>query len=152
MEVISTVALISINATLAAQLISFLIFLFIINRLMFRPLQDVMGERERCVEDMQQEIVAAEADINDILTILEEEETKAKQEALAIQKNLEKEGIQQAETALKETTAEIERLKAETSQAVEQQILEVKQHLAQESEKLSRIIMEKALDRSLSHE
>jgi F-type H+-transporting ATPase subunit b len=152
MEVISTIALISINATLAAQLISFLIFLFIINRLMFRPLQDVMGERERRVDDMQQEIVNAEADRKHILAILEEEEAKAKQDALMIQKNLEKDGTQKAEAAVKEATAEIERLRVETTQAVQQQILDVKQHLAEESEKLSRVIMEKTLDRSLSHE
>jgi F-type H+-transporting ATPase subunit b len=152
MEVISTIALISINATLAAQLISFLIFLFIINRLMFRPLQDVMGERERRVDDMQQEIVTAEADRKHILAILEEEEAKAKQDALMIQKNLEKDGTQKAEAAVKEATAEIERLRVETTQAVQQQILDVKQHLAEESEKLSRVIMEKTLDRSLSHE
>jgi F-type H+-transporting ATPase subunit b len=152
MEVISTIALISINATLAAQLISFLIFLFIINRLMFRPLQDVMGERERRVDEMEQEIVNAEADRKHILAILEEEEAKAKQDALMIQKNLEKDGTQKAEAAVKEATAEIERLRVETTQAVQQQILDVKQHLAEESEKLSRVIMEKALDRSLSHE
>jgi F-type H+-transporting ATPase subunit b len=152
MEVISTIALISINATLAAQLISFLIFLFIINRLMFRPLQDVMGERERRVDEMEQEIVNAEADRKHILAILEEEEAKAKQDALMIQKNLEKDGTQKAEAAVKEATAEIERLRVETTQAVQQQILDVKQHLAEESEKLSRVIMEKTLDRSLSHE
>jgi F0F1-type ATP synthase membrane subunit b/b' len=101
---------------------------------------------------MQQEIVTAEADMKHILALLEEEEAKTKQDALVIQKNLEKDGIQKAQAAVKEAIAEIERLKVETSQAVQQQILDVKHHLAEESEKLSRVIMEKALDRSLSHE
>jgi F-type H+-transporting ATPase subunit b len=152
MEVISTVALISINATMAAQLVSFLIFLFIINRLMFRPLQDVMGEREQRIEGMQQDIVTADADMKQILAILAEEEAKAKQEAFLIQQKLENEGNQKAEAAFKEVGAEIERLKAQTHQEVERQILDVKQHLAEESRKLSTVIMEKALDRSLSHE
>ena len=39
MQIISNIALISINETLVVQLISFLIFLFIINRIMFRPLR-----------------------------------------------------------------------------------------------------------------
>jgi F-type H+-transporting ATPase subunit b len=146
------VALISINATMAAQLFSFLIFLFIINRLMFRPLQDVMGEREQRIEGMQQDIVTADADMKRILAILAEEEAKAKQEAFLIQKNLENEGSMTAKAAFKEVSAEIERLKAQTHQEVERQILDVKQHLAEESRKLSTVIMEKALDRSLSHE
>ncbi|RJP41671.1 MAG: hypothetical protein C4548_09020 [Desulfobacteraceae bacterium] len=152
MEVISTVALISINATLAAQLVSFLIFLFIINRLMFRPLQDVMGERERRIEDMRQEIEAADADMKQIFATLSDEEAKAKQDALLIQHKLEKEASQQSDVAFREVSAEIERLKAQTRQEVDRQILNVKQHLAEESLKLSKVIMEKALDRSLSHE
>lgn len=152
MEVISTVALISINATLAAQLFSFLIFLFVINRLMFRPLQNVMGERERRIEGIQQEIVAADAEMKKILATLEKEETKAKKEAFVIQNELEKEGGQKAGEFFREASAEIDRLKAQAHQEVERQILDVRQHLAGESEKLSRVIMEKALDRSLSHE
>lgn len=152
MEVISTVALISINATLAAQVVSFLIFLFAINRLMFRPLRDVIGERNRRIDGIQQEVVAADQEMKKILATIENEETKVKHDAVAIQKALEREGNQSAEAALGVAAAEIERLKAQTSEEVKRQIADVRQHLAQESEKLSRIIMEKALDRSLSHE
>jgi F-type H+-transporting ATPase subunit b len=152
MEVISTVALISINATLAAQLVSFLIFLFIINRLMFRPLQDTMEQRERQMEDMEKEIETADAEMKKIFATLEKEETKAKKDAFAIEHKLEQEGNQHAEAVFKEASAEIEKLKAQTRQEVEGQIFDVRQHLAQESEKLSRAIMEKALDRSFSHE
>lgn len=152
MEVISTVALISINATLAAQVISFLIFLFVINRLMFRPLQNVMGERERRIEGMQQEIMTADAEMKQILATLEREEAKAKNEAFVMQKKLENEGNQTAGEFFQEATAEIDRLKTQANQEVQRQIVDVRQYLAEESEKLSRVIMEKALDRSLSHE
>ena len=37
MEIVSKIALITINETLVIQLVSFLIFLFVINRMMFRP-------------------------------------------------------------------------------------------------------------------
>ena len=52
MEVVSTIGLITINETVIIELISFLIFLFLINRIMFRPLQDIMGEREAHIEDI----------------------------------------------------------------------------------------------------
>jgi len=45
MQIVSNVALISINETMVVQLISFLIFLFVINRVMFRPLRESMHER-----------------------------------------------------------------------------------------------------------
>ena len=45
MQIITNIALISINETLIVQLLSFLIFLFIINRVMIRPLRGVMSDR-----------------------------------------------------------------------------------------------------------
>ena len=53
MQIVSNVALISINETFLVQLISFLIFLFIINRVMIRPLRGVMREREEYVEKLK---------------------------------------------------------------------------------------------------
>jgi F-type H+-transporting ATPase subunit b len=53
MEIISNIALITINATLFHQLVAFLIFLFIINRIMFRPLRSVMAERDDMIEKIK---------------------------------------------------------------------------------------------------
>ena len=60
MQIISNIALISINETVIIQVISFLIFLYIINRIMFRPLRNVMADRENHIKMLQQDIVAAE--------------------------------------------------------------------------------------------
>ena len=59
MEIVSNIALISINATMFHQLIAFLVFLFIINRIMFRPLRSVMGERESFMEKIRLDTVDA---------------------------------------------------------------------------------------------
>ena len=56
MHIISNIALITINETLFVQLISFLIFLFIINRIMFRPLQNTMSERESYIDQTNRDI------------------------------------------------------------------------------------------------
>ena len=59
MEIVSNIALISINETLVIQLVSFLLFVFIINRVMFRPLRSAMAERERYLARLNDEIVSA---------------------------------------------------------------------------------------------
>ena len=56
MEIINTIALISINETLIVQLLSFLVFLFLINRVMIRPLRSVIDEREDFVTRVRKEI------------------------------------------------------------------------------------------------
>jgi F-type H+-transporting ATPase subunit b len=57
MEIVSNIALITINWTLFHQLIAFLIFMFIMNRIMFRPIQRVMDERDNLIERINQETI-----------------------------------------------------------------------------------------------
>ena len=57
MEIISNIALITINETLIAQLLAFLIFMFVINRLMFKPLQGVMTERQGYIDKDRKSVV-----------------------------------------------------------------------------------------------
>ena len=151
-EITRVSALISINATLFAQLISFLIFMMIINRLMYHPLQDIMAERERHIERMNDEIATGESDLEEIFYKIDSRKRQVKDEAFAAQQRLENEGARQAETLFAGANEEIDKLNEETKQEIQRQIEEVRQHLAEESEKMSRIIMEKALNRRLAYE
>ena len=151
-EITRAVALISINATLVAQLISFLIFMMLISRLMYQPLQDIMVERDRQVEQMKKDIETAEADLEEIFYKIELETRKVKDEAFTSQHRLEKDGAAQAQELFSNTNAEIGRLHEETKKEVQRQIEDARQYLADESERISRVIMEKALDRRVAHE
>lgn len=151
-EITKAVALISINATLVVQLISFLIFMMLISRMMYHPLQDIIAERDRQVEQMKEEIGAAEADLEDIFFRIETRTREVKDEAFALQQRLEKDGMRQADALYEGVAAEIDALNEETKKEVRRQIENVRRHLADESDRVSRVIMEKALDRRLSHE
>lgn len=151
-EITRAVALISINATLVAQLISFLIFMMLISRLMYQPLQDVMVERDRQVEQMKKDIETAEADLEEVFLMIETETRKVKDEAFASQHRLEKDGADQAQALFSNTSTEIDRLHEETKKEVQRQIEDARQYLADESERISGVIMEKALDRRVAHE
>ena len=59
MEVVENVALISINATMVVQLISFLIFMVLLNRIMVRPLRTIMNERQSYIKQVGQDLTAA---------------------------------------------------------------------------------------------
>jgi F-type H+-transporting ATPase subunit b len=151
-EITRAVALISINATLVVQLISFLIFMMLISRLMYQPLQDIVAERDRQIELMEKEIAATEADLEEVFFTIESQMLQAKNDAFAAQHQLEKDAAKQADALFEGVTAEISRLHEETKTEVQRQVQEVRQHLAEESERLSRIIMEKALDRRMANE
>ena len=149
MEIISNIALITINATLFHQLVAFLIFLFIINRIMFRPLRSVMAERDDMIEKIKLDTTNAGETIERLNNELKERESKVRKEALKIQIELEEKGKQESDEILKSTLQEIELLKDKNEATVNAQIMKAKKDLQKESEALALNIMEKLLGRRL---
>lgn len=150
MEVITNIALITINETMVIQLVSFLIFMFIMNRIMFRPLRKVMKERDDYITNLESEIGGAEKELEKINRQLREEEVSVRQDALNAKEELEKSGSQEAEGIFNVTRDEIEVLKTKAEKEIEAQIFEAKKYIRTESETLAVQIMEKILDRRLA--
>ncbi|UCD31501.1 MAG: hypothetical protein JSW04_10060 [Desulfobacterales bacterium] len=150
MEIISTNALISINGTLIAQLVSFLIFLFILNRIMIRPLQGVMGERESFLEKIKQDTDDNAKEFERLNLEVKGLKSDVRHEAFGIRLELEERGVQEASALLKSTRQEIESIKEKMEVKINVQISDAKKHLQKESEALAVNIMEKLLDRRLT--
>jgi F-type H+-transporting ATPase subunit b len=150
MQIISTTALISINGTLIAQVVSFLIFLFIINRIMIRPLQNSMAERDNHIEQMKQDIVDADKDVENISMQLEERKSAVIAEALGITKELDQSGSKKADEIFVSARSEVAALKEKATKEVDAQLAEATKHLKKESEALAINVMEKILDRRLA--
>ena len=149
MQIISNIALISINETLFFQLISFLVFLFIINRLMFRPLRSVMVERDNHIGQIQRDIVDKENEFRNLTIQLKQHESAIKEEAFELKKELEDLGSQQAAEMFVSVKKEIEALKEKTQKEVDIQIAKARKDVGKESEDLAVSIMERILDRRL---
>ena len=150
MELISNIALITINETLFHHLIAFLIFLFIINRIMFRPLRKVMAERDGVIEKIKADTTNAGKTLERLNEELKERESEVRMEALKVQHELEANGNQVSAEILKSTLQEIETLKDKNEAIVKNQITEARKHLQKEAEALSMNIMEKLLGRRLA--
>ena len=148
MEIISTVALININETLIFQVISFLIFLFIINRIMFRPLRKVMNERETYIETVQKDIAAAEIQFEDLTNQIQAQENDVRDEAFTQKEQLEAAGSQQAAEIMASTREEINALRMEAQKDVDARISAARKHVEKESEDLAKHIIETVLYRS----
>lgn len=150
MEIISNVALISINETLIAQLASFLIFLYIINRIMFKPLLSVLSEREDHIDKMYREIAEAEEELDKVKRMLSKNEKAVKKEAFSIRQKLESDGQTRADQILQEALNQIEVMRESGRAEVKAQLEEAKKSIQKESEILVHQIMEKVLERRLA--
>jgi F-type H+-transporting ATPase subunit b len=150
MQIISNIALISINETLIVQIISFLIFLYIINRIMFRPLRSVMADRENHIKSIQQDIVTADHKLDTLADQIRAQESAVKSEAFAQKALLEEAGGRRADEIFAATRKEIEAARDIAQKEVDAQIFEAKKFIKAESEALALSVMEKLLDRRLS--
>jgi len=150
MEIVSNIALISINETMLVQLASFLIFLFIINRIMFRPLRKTMTEREEYIDALKAEIVKADQSLDDMKQRIKDSETAVRQEAFRMRESLMEEASATAEEIFGKARVEIDSQRAEAERYVEGQMTKAQQHLEAESRTLAASIMEKVLGRSIA--
>jgi F-type H+-transporting ATPase subunit b len=150
MEIVSTIALISINATLVVQLLSFLLFLLIINRVMFRPLRNTMRERESFIENLGREIETADGERDRIMTLLARQEREVRKEADAQRRKRRDEGAAEARRLVDGALARIARMHREAEADVARQMAEAGQSVALEAERLSVALMEKVLERRIS--
>jgi F-type H+-transporting ATPase subunit b len=150
MQIISNIALISINETLIVQVLSFLLFLFIINRLMFRPLRSVMSERQKHIQKIQEDIAAAEKKVTSLFDQVKKKELEVKQEAFSQTKSLEESATRQVAEILSATSEKIAAQRQKAQKEVDAQIQEARNSLGKEAEILALNIMEQLLGRRLN--
>lgn len=148
MQIISNIALISINETLIVQVISFLIFLFIINRIMFRPLRHVMDERKSHIDRIQQDIDNAQSEYETLTDQIRTRENDVRNEAFEQREQLAAKGQQQAADIIASTREEINTLRTEAEKEVGLQIAAARKRVQMEVEDLSKKIIATVLHRS----
>ncbi len=143
-------ALITINETLVVQLISFLIFLFLINRIMFRPLCNAMQQREKHIDGLTNGINNSKTQLVKMNKELQIHEAEAIKEASQRKDSLEEDGTRHANEIIEEARKEIQGLKEECQQYIDAQIKQARTSLKKESENLAVKIIEKILDRGMA--
>ncbi|NOY67954.1 MAG: ATP synthase F0 subunit B [Deltaproteobacteria bacterium] len=147
MHIISKIAMITINETLFVEMISFLIFLFLINRIMFKPLRATMSERDGYILGVEDDIQDAGCRLDALNREIKENESAVVEKALEDRNKLEEEGSIESEKIFVQAKSEIENIRAENHRIMAEQLFEAKKKLARESEELAVAIIEKVLDR-----
>lgn len=147
MEIISNVALISINETLIVQVVGFLVFLFVINRIMFRPLRNVMSDRDIHIERVKRDITQAQKEVDAITSQIQEQESATRKEALELKDDLEATGSQQAKEIFESVKKQITADRQKVQQEIKVRIAEERKAVEKESQALALNIIDKIINR-----
>lgn len=150
MYIDSNIALITINETLIVQLVSFLIFMYLLNRVMIRPLRNSIDQRDQFVADIKNDIDNADMELKNVTDLIKEGEIAIRKEAQEMRDKLEASGKQEASKKITAAAEEIAKLKETAEIQINDQIINTRKQLKDEFEVLSVTVMEKILDRRLA--
>jgi F-type H+-transporting ATPase subunit b len=125
--------LITINATLFLQIFQFLIFMFIMDKIMFRPAREVLNERRESLFAKEQEIDRFRKEAVRLKEDLIKIETEAKLKAAQERMRQKEAAIAEAEKFFEQSRAESARIKdeamANVQDALDKAKLELKEHV-----------------------
>lgn len=150
MHIISNVALISINETLWVQMLSFLLFVFIINRIMFRPLRGIGTERRDYIDQIKTDTVNADKSCSDLRKQIGSQEAAVRKAASKASREKEEAGNREAEKIIAEVIEQVGTLRKKAEAEVRHQVEAARAELKGEVDVLAIAIMEKVLERRIS--
>jgi F-type H+-transporting ATPase subunit b len=147
MEIVTQTELVSINATMLIQVLSFLIFLFLIQRIMFRPLRDTMETRSADLKRLQKDIQAQESRLAELSSKMQKETAAVRAAAFAESEKLETAGKQEAGGIINQTREQIEAQQRQAGEDIRRRIAALQQELSKDTESLVAVIVAKVLER-----
>jgi F-type H+-transporting ATPase subunit b len=142
--------MISINATLVVQVIQFLILVFILNRLMFRPILRLINARKEFIDKTKNEIENIVLDTKRVRDEYLSREAHARRAAAKERIRIRDEGITSAEEFLDGSRKEVTSIRTEADNKAEEQINKTRPFLQGEAEVLAKEIMERVIGRRIT--
>ena len=142
--------MISINATLILQIIHFLILAYILNRIMFRPILRVIGERNRHMEEEKERLDKLGDETRALIDKCAAIERDVRMKAGEESNRLKRDAIEAAEKIFGDTRDEAALIKERAGMEVEEKLKEAKQSLRSEAMVLADEITEKVIGRRIS--
>jgi F-type H+-transporting ATPase subunit b len=142
--------MIEINLTIVIQVLQFLILMFILNRLLFKPISQVMAERKAKInawEEKTQNLQdSARVKLEKYENQLREERTQAQERQEQLTKELKK----KEEENLRTVSEEAAGLVASAQRVIVEETERLRLELRHQAVELSQILAEKVLGRKVS--
>ena len=141
--------MININVTLLVQLLNFLLLMFLLNRLLFRPLVRLLDERTARTEGRRAQAVKAEAEADAMLADYEIKLRGARAEADQARSKVLREADSKRQALLEQATAEAAKTVAAIRARVRVETEQARQVLKDQANSLAADAAARILGRSI---
>ncbi|MFC1839047.1 hypothetical protein ACFL1N_05680 [Thermodesulfobacteriota bacterium] len=139
--------MININATLFLQIIHFLILLFILNRILIRPIMEVVKKRRVHIDDEEKLLNDLESETRELMDKCVSIERDERKKALEESSLLKKEANDAAEEFYNTAKGEISGIRDQADKEIENKIDEARQSIQDFASELAGELTEKVIGR-----
>jgi F-type H+-transporting ATPase subunit b len=137
------------DITLLIQMINFLVLLVILNLVLFRPIRNVIKERNQIMQNFNAEITSLTDEAQESMNKFEQRILEAKREGMTRIESLKDEGEEAEAALISATNQEVQARIEEARKQVESDIQEAREQLQAQVQAFSVAVSEKILGRSI---
>jgi F-type H+-transporting ATPase subunit b len=137
------------DITLIIQMVNFLILLFILNLILFRPIRKIIRERNQIIQNFNSDITSLTDEAQDSMERFEEKVLEAKKEGMSRVQDMKGEGEEAEADLIAATNEEVQAKIQEARQKVASDIQEARNQLQAQVQAFSVAVTEKVLGRSI---
>ena len=141
--------MVSLDYSLGIQIVNFLLLIFILNVLLYKPILGMIDKRKKQFEDSDAEIRRLQETVEQKMAAYEEKLRQAKAAAVEQKNEIIRQGAEEAKTVIDAVRAEIPAMMEQFHTRMDAEIGAAKKILTDHSQQLSVEIAEKVLGRSL---
>ncbi|MHB8772844.1 MAG: F0F1 ATP synthase subunit B family protein [Syntrophales bacterium] len=141
--------MVSIDYSLAIQIVNFVLLIVILNRLLYKPLLGMIDKRKRQFAESEAEIARLKETVDQKMAAYEEKLRQAKVDAVEQKNEIIRQGSEEAKAMIDAVRAEIPGMMEQFQARMAKEIGAAQNILTNQSQKLSVEIAEKVLGRSL---
>ena len=141
--------MINLDITLVVQMINFLVLLFILNKILFRPIRNIIKERNQIVEDFNSDITSLTGQAQESGDQFEEKIQEARKKGMDRVQSMKAEGEEAEAQLIASTSEEVHSKVEEARTQVKADIQAARDKLKEQVQAFSVAMTEKILERSI---
>jgi F-type H+-transporting ATPase subunit b len=142
--------MIDIDWTLFAQILNFLVLVFLLNMVLFRPIRKILLERKARLAGFEEDITGLADNRLGILGKVDEELVQARREGLGLRETLRQEGSQAESSLLEQVKKEVDAQWTKVEAKIKKDVGKAREALQAQAQDFAMALATKILGRKLS--
>lgn len=142
--------MVEINLTIVIQVVQFLILVFILNRILFRPISQAIEERDGKISAWEEKTRTLQETVRIKIESYEKELVEVRAKAQEEQQQLSNELKEREEEKVGAVFEEAAQMVASTKQALQEETKRLRQELRRQAGEMAQMVAEKVLGRKVS--